>query len=118
MVLAPQRTPKLGRAHYEAGDEIIRQGEKGECAYLLLAGEVEVLTWADGRSVRVATLKAGECFGEIALLSNTLRTKTVKCLTPVDVVAIHRDHFMLLTEGYRKLGDALKTGMNERMPTT
>jgi len=36
----------------------------------------------------------------------------------VDVVAIHRDHFMLLTEGYRKLGDALKTGMNERMPTT
>jgi NADH dehydrogenase FAD-containing subunit len=44
VVLAPQRTPRLTRAHYEPGDEIIRQGAKGECAYLLLAGEVEVLT--------------------------------------------------------------------------
>jgi NADH dehydrogenase len=117
VVLAPQRTPRLTRAHYEPGDEIIRQGAKGECAYLLLAGEVEVLTSTNGRSAQVATLKAGECFGEIALLSNMFRTKTVKCLTPVDVVVIHRDHLLLLTEGYRELGGVLKAGMSERMLT-
>jgi NADH dehydrogenase FAD-containing subunit len=117
VVLAPQRTPKLTRAHYEAGDEIVRQGATGAYAYLLLAGEVEVLTRANGRSAQVATLKAGECFGEIAPLSNGLRTKTVKCLTPVDVVVIHRDHLLLLTEGYRELGGVLKAGISERMLT-
>jgi NADH dehydrogenase FAD-containing subunit/uncharacterized membrane protein YphA (DoxX/SURF4 family) len=118
VVLAPQRTQKLGAAHYEAGDEIIRQGEKGECAYLLMAGEAEVVRQVGGKSEQVAKLKSGECFGEIALLSDVPRTATVKCLTPVDVVVLPRDQFMTLTEGYRELGNALKTRMSERISSS
>lgn len=115
VVLAPQRTHKLSRAHYEAGDEIVRQGDKGECAYLLIAGEVEVLREIDGRSERVAKLQPGECFGEIALLCDIPRVATIKCLTPVDVVVLPRDQFLTLAEGNRDLGSALKARMTARM---
>jgi NADH dehydrogenase FAD-containing subunit len=115
VVLAPQRTHKLSRAHYESGDEIIRQGEQGDCAYLLLSGEVEVLRQTDGRSEQVTKLHRGDCFGEIALLCDVPRTATIKCLTPVDVVVLPRDQFTTLAEGYRDLGNALKTRMAGRM---
>ncbi|MGH8473423.1 MAG: cyclic nucleotide-binding domain-containing protein, partial [Gammaproteobacteria bacterium] len=108
VVLAPQRTHKLSRAHYEVGDEIVRQGEKGDCAYLLLAGEVEALQQVNGRMERLRTCRSGECFGEIALLCDTPRTASIKCLTPVDVVVLPRDQFMTLAEGYRDLGTALE----------
>ncbi len=115
VVLAPQRTQKLSRAHYECGDVIVRQGDRGECAYLLTAGEVEVLREVDGRSARVRTMQAGDCFGEIALLADTPRTATVRCLTPVDVVVLARDQLVALAEGYREFGNALRSRMTERL---
>ncbi|MEW6683721.1 MAG: FAD-dependent oxidoreductase [Nitrospirota bacterium] len=115
VVLAPQRTQKLSRAHYEVGDEIVREGERGDCAYLLVAGEVEVLRQTNGRPEHIAKLQSGDCFGEIALLADTPRTATVKCLTPVDVVVLPRDQFLTLAEGYRDLGSALKARMAGRI---
>jgi NADH dehydrogenase FAD-containing subunit/uncharacterized membrane protein YphA (DoxX/SURF4 family) len=114
VVLAPQRTHKLGRAHYEPGDEVIRQGERGDCAYLILDGEVEVLRQSTGGWQPIARLKSGDCFGEIALLADIPRIATVRCLTPVHLVVLPRDQFMTLAEGYRELGRALTTRMAER----
>jgi NADH dehydrogenase FAD-containing subunit/uncharacterized membrane protein YphA (DoxX/SURF4 family) len=115
VVLAPQRTQKLGRAHYEPGDDVVRQGDKGDCAYLLLDGEVEVCRQTNGTWQQVARLKSGECFGEIALLADVPRTATVRCLTSVDLLVLPRDQFMALTRGYRDLEASLKVRMSERM---
>ena len=115
VVLAPQRTHKLGRAHYEPGDEVVRQGEPGECAYVILDGEVEVLRQVNGRWQQINRLKAGECFGEIALLADVPRIATVRCMTAVDLVVLPRDQFMTLAGGYRDLGIALKERMTERI---
>ena len=115
VVLAPHRTHKLGRAHYEPGDEVVRKGEPGECAYVILDGEVEVVRQINGRWQRVNRLRSGECFGEIALLADVPRTATVRCMTPVDLVVLPRDQFMTLAGGYRDLGVALKERMTERI---
>jgi NADH dehydrogenase FAD-containing subunit len=113
--LAPQRTQMLSRAHYEPGDVVVRQGEEGSCAYLIMNGEVEVLRKDGNHEQRVGQLKPGECFGEIALLADVPRTATVRCLTPVDLVVLPRGEFMTLAEGYKDLGNALKSRMTERM---
>ena len=118
VVLAPQLTHKLSHAHYEIGDEIVRQGDKGDCAYILLAGEVEVLRQVNGPVEHVTRLSPGECFGEIALLCDIPRTATIKCLTPVDVVVLPRDQFVTLAEGYRDLGKALTARMADRLSVT
>ena len=115
VVLAPQQTCKLGRAHYEPGDEVVHQGERGECAYVIMDGEVEVLRLVNGGWQQIGRLKSGECFGEIALLADVPRTATVRCMTPVELVVLPRDQFTTLAAGYRDLGTALKTRMTERM---
>lgn len=113
-MLTPKPTAKLGRAHYEIGDEVIRQGEEGHCAYILVSGTVEVCKKTNGQEKRVATLGEGECFGEIALLTNMPRTATVRCLTPIEVIILPRDQLMPLITGFQELGDALRSKMRSR----
>jgi CRP-like cAMP-binding protein len=70
---------------------------------------------SNGHSQHLRNVKAGECFGEIALLCDSPRTATVRCLTPVDLLVLPRDQFMALAEGFRDLGSALKARMSERV---
>jgi len=81
---------------------------------VIVDGEAEVLRQVNGHWERVRRLKAGECFGEIALLADVPRTATVRCLSPVDLIVLPRDQFMTLARGYRDLGTTLERGMTER----
>jgi CRP/FNR family transcriptional regulator, cyclic AMP receptor protein len=94
---------------------VVRQGEPGDCAYLILDGEVEVLKEQGDHQLRVGRLKSGECFGEIALLADIPRTASVRCLTSTDLLILPRGEFMTLAGGYRDFGNALRTRMTERM---
>jgi NADH dehydrogenase FAD-containing subunit/uncharacterized membrane protein YphA (DoxX/SURF4 family) len=109
-VLAPDQTERLRAKHFEAGDEIIRQGDAGDAAYIVESGRLEVLR--DG--VRVAELADGDCFGEIALLSDVPRTATVRCLTACELTVLVRSDFMSLTAGRGALADAIRRQAHER----
>src|ERR671931_1815941 len=58
---------------------LIREGERGREFFVLLDGEAEVVR----KGKKLATRRAGEFFGEIALVSNLPRIATVKTLKPV-----------------------------------
>lgn len=102
VTISPQLTKKFARAHYEAGDVIIHQNETSECAYLLLSGEVSVLKTVNGVIKEVAKLQKGELFGELASISKTERTTTIKCLTSTDVLILPQDQFLKLLSGSRE----------------
>lgn len=114
-VLAPQQTKKRDRAHFEPGDVIVRQGDQGDCAYLINSGELEVLQREGDHQRQVAMLKSGDCFGKIALSADVPHTATVRCLTPVDVLVLPRGELMSLAEGYRDFGKAVRSQMMKRM---
>jgi CRP-like cAMP-binding protein len=59
----------------------------------VLGGRAEIVR---GGGV-IAHVGAGEYFGEMALLSSTARNATVRCLEPMDVLAIPRREFALLS---------------------
>ena len=103
-VLAPDPTERLQRAHFEPGDEVIRQGDEGETAYVITSGRVEVLQ--DGN--KPGELGDGDSFGEIALLSNVRRTATVRCLTACELTVLARDDFRALTTGFGSLAEAIR----------
>jgi CRP-like cAMP-binding protein len=109
-VLTPDQTERLQRKHFEPGDEVISQGEVGETAYIIESGRLEVLK--DGK--KVAELAKGDCFGEIALLSDIKRTATVRCLTPCELTILARDDFKTLTSGQGALAEAIRRQAEER----
>ena len=47
---------------YRAGETIVRQGEIGECMFVIQEGEVEVVRETDGDDVRLAVLGVGDFF--------------------------------------------------------
>ena len=109
-VLAPDRTERLQRRHYEPGDEVITEGDIGDTAYIVNAGRLTVLR--DG--IEVAQLSEGDCFGEIALLSGVRRTATVRCLTACDLTVLVRDDFQALSAGRGALAAAIRRQADDR----
>jgi NADH:ubiquinone reductase (H+-translocating) len=89
-------TRGLSREHYEPGQEVFRQGELGDRLYLVLAGEVDVVREEDAGGRVLARLGPGQWFGEMALLHQTVRTATVRCVSPLDVLSLPREEFGVL----------------------
>ncbi|NOQ34721.1 MAG: cyclic nucleotide-binding domain-containing protein [Methylococcaceae bacterium] len=78
---------------YEEGDYIIRAGEKGDCVYVMVDGEANVMHAKKFRLVN--TLRAGNVFGEIALLTDEgIRTANVVTTKPVRVMRLDKETFM------------------------
>jgi MFS family permease len=79
-----------------AGQVVFRQGDVGDRYYVLESGQVEVV--GDGHVV--ATLGAGDGFGEIALLRRSRRTATVIALSDARLRALPSDRFLPVVLGF------------------
>lgn len=87
----------LRREHFEPDEVIFHEGDRGDWLYIVLEGEVEVLPSVPGRGeVTLRRFGRGDCFGEIALVSDRPRTATVRSCTPVNVLAVDREAFQTL----------------------
>jgi flavin reductase (DIM6/NTAB) family NADH-FMN oxidoreductase RutF len=89
--LPPAMREKLlsaGEEHeFESGDTVIRQGERGADAFVILSGHARVVR--DGRDV--ARLGAGQFFGEVAMLDGRPRTADVVAETRLRCIALSRE---------------------------
>ncbi len=80
------------------------QDDPGEAAYVIRAGEMAILiTTADGRELVINELRAGECFGEIALLTNAPRTASALARKDSEVVILPRAEFLSELERHPKV---------------
>ena len=102
-LFAPLKPPEIerlamssGRESAEAGDVLIVQGDLGDRFYAVESGTFRV----DKDGVSVATLRAGQFFGEIALLRDVPRTATVVCADPGTVVVLDREVFLAAMTPY------------------
>jgi len=78
---------------YEAGEVIIREDDVGETAYVINQGQVEVSKELQGQKVHLATLGAGETFGEMSMIDEKPRSATVTAVSETLVCEIRRDDF-------------------------
>lgn len=82
-----------------AGDVIIRQGEIGEQCYFIKEGEAEVTRYQDNKREYLATIGVGRCFGEDALVNETVRNATVMMRTDGVLMRLEKqDFYRLLKE--------------------
>ena len=83
----------LGKV-YGDGEEIVRQGETGDCMYVIQMGQAEAIQGREGKEVRLAVLGEGDIFGEMALFERMPRSATVRALGEVRVLTIDKKTFL------------------------
>jgi hypothetical protein len=95
---------RLEQTFHSPNEYIIKKGDVGEEMFIIGHGEVEV--WV-GEKV-VAELKAGQFFGEIALLEDTIRTADIKAKAYCDLYTFKKEDFLEVIDKYPDLGEKFK----------
>jgi CRP-like cAMP-binding protein len=88
-----ERIGTLGKI-YQDGEPIVRQGEVGDCMYVIQEGQVEVVVEEDDKEVRLMVLDTGELFGEMAIVERQVRMATVRALGQARVLTIDQKNFL------------------------
>jgi CRP-like cAMP-binding protein len=78
----------LGK-RYRDGETIIRQGDMGDCMYVVQSGRVEVVQLSEHGKQHLAFLDSGDFFGEMSVFEKEVRSATVQsagdaCVLKVD----------------------------------
>mmetsp|Transcript_131755 Transcript_131755/g.421716 ORF Transcript_131755/g.421716 Transcript_131755/m.421716 type:complete len:768 (+) Transcript_131755:48-2351(+) len=80
------------KVDFDSDQVVIKQGDEGNEFFVIMSGTASVNI--DGKVV--ATLKAGDYFGENALLRDEPRTATITAASPVSALRITREQFQRL----------------------
>lgn len=107
----------LERRFVPEGTLIMRQGEEGNCAYLLQSGTVRVYTENAGKRVDLAKLTAGEIFGEMALIFDEKRSASVKAVEDCNLIILTRQTLKQKLERSDPTVRAIVTMLTQRIIT-
>jgi CRP-like cAMP-binding protein len=75
---------------YRAGERIINAGDIGHCMYVILRGNVRVTVKRGDGEIELASLSAGDFFGEVALVDDGPRSASVTAIDPCELLCITR----------------------------
>ncbi|MCB1645125.1 MAG: cyclic nucleotide-binding domain-containing protein [Pseudomonadales bacterium] len=87
---------KFEEVHYEQGEAVIRQGETGDYFYVIQAGRAKVERTGGDKTVLLAELRAGDNFGQDALVSDVPRNATVTMITTGTLMRLSAPDFQSL----------------------
>jgi len=73
-----------------ANEVVFRNGDVGDCAYLIETGRVEILLETDTGEHRLGMIEKGELFGEVALIDQHPRTATARAIEQTVLIPIQR----------------------------
>ena len=73
---------------YSKDSVIFKENSSGLCYYIILAGKVIGYKEKDYKEKHLFTLSTGQSFGEMALLSNSVRMCSIKAAEHVDLIVI------------------------------
>jgi hypothetical protein len=101
---------------FARGERIITQGENQTTLYLLKKGRVQVYRIdASNRRHELATLKEGDFFGEMSLLTGEVRSANVDASEDSELVVIYKESLQTLLESRSALAESIAQIMHERM---
>lgn len=75
---------------YKAGDLLFREKDTGSTFYVVLTGTVDIQKQREGKPIVMASLGVGECFGEMALVRDDVRTASVVAQTDCVTLCFQR----------------------------
>jgi serine/threonine-protein kinase len=80
----------LPRKTFAPGEVIVREGDKGNCAYMIIGGRCRAYRTVDGREETLSLMEPGDAFGEMALILYEPRAASVVAMDHVTLLVL--DH--------------------------
>ncbi len=100
---------------YGAGERIVHQDAPGDSLYIILSGACGVLLEKKGRGTqKVATIRKGDFFGELSLLTGEVRSATVKAVEGATVARVDKTLFSTFLGSNPEICDKLGAVMVQR----
>jgi serine/threonine-protein kinase len=78
----------LPRVRLAAGSTIVREGEPGDAAYVVLEGQCVAFRDEEGEEIELRRMGPGDVFGEMAVFSSKPRSASVRAATDVRLLVV------------------------------
>jgi CRP-like cAMP-binding protein len=100
---------------YNTGDFIFHKGDDADGLYLILEGQVQIIDRSDASSNTLATLKNGESFGEMALLTGEPRSASAYAASNLSLLKIEKSTFIELIKASPYLRQSIEQLNSQRI---
>jgi CRP-like cAMP-binding protein len=98
------------------GTIILREGEQGDSVFLIGSGSVQVMLRGQGdQQLPLSILKAGEFFGEMAVLEHKPRSATVMAREDCTLLEVNGQAFRKLLQAHPDIQSKVQSKMTERV---
>jgi CRP/FNR family cyclic AMP-dependent transcriptional regulator len=98
----------LRTRRFRRGEVVFHSGDPGDALFLIMSGEIKIsLPSETGDEAILASLRAGDVFGELALLDGAPRSATATALVATETVVLPRIAFRELIATEPAVRDAL-----------
>ena len=103
---------------FPAGERIMRQGEPGAFALVILDGEVDVYVEIPAGLIHMATLGHDRIVGELGGFTDAPRTATVVARSDISALRVDRDNLMSLAAEFPSIGIEIIGELGQRLHST
>ncbi|MHC4325681.1 MAG: cyclic nucleotide-binding domain-containing protein [Planctomycetota bacterium] len=101
--------------HFDEGEQFITQGDFGDCLYIAVSGEIDIMVDGTGK---VATLRERDVIGEMSILSGSPRAASCVAATAVTALKIVREPFLDLLRERPELALGVIQTLVKRLDTS
>jgi len=105
---------RLHKIRFAAGERIIGEGDADDSLYVIVNGEVAVHIDADGARRELATLRAGDFFGEMSLMTGEPRAASCTARTEVTCYVVDHRAFQALLDVHPQVANEVSTILAHR----
>jgi NADH dehydrogenase, FAD-containing subunit len=113
--LKADRTKRISRAHYAAGDFVFRRGDPAADFFVIENGEVEIIRHSGEEKLDVvAILACGDFFGESSLLDSSPHGHSVRAKSEVKCTILGRNVFTQISSALAPVRTAIAKASERR----
>lgn len=104
---------------FDKDSVICKVGDPGDTMYIIITGKVDICIYAADKSEQVvATLGAGDYFGEMALLTGETRSATVRASEESEMFLLYKDDFDVILERFPSISLSMGKIVSKRLRET
>lgn len=106
------------RLVFQPGQAVVRQGDPGDAAYVIIDGDADVTVETPAGPLKVANFARNDIVGDIAILIDVPRTATVTATSHLTTLKLTKDLFYQLIIDFPEMGIEIMRVLATRLEHT